>query len=117
MYEMGLRRLFQDAEDSRDNRRLVEEIRDYFNGDPWDRIQNRYAWWIMGVLRFMEEENCSSVEVMTERLQDKIRTSKTETEVMDVRLIFDGENWLTIQAKFYWWMCGLERYISNRGSR
>ena len=69
MYEMGLRRLFSDALASENNDKIVEKIRGYFNNEDWATIQGRYAWWVLGVIHLMEQEDCASLEVMTEKLQ------------------------------------------------
>jgi hypothetical protein len=114
MYEIGLRRLFSDAESTKNNDKIVEKIRGYFNNESWDRIQSRYAWWVMGVIHFMEQENCFSLEVMTEKLQEKIQNAKTLEEITDIRLIFDGTTWLTIQARFCWWIIGVERFQADQ---
>jgi len=109
MYEMGLRRMLNDAING-GNPKLIEKISGLFNGDEWGPIQFRYGWWVIGVKLFMEQERCVSLEVMTEKLQDKIRNASTPEEVMDIRMLFDGENWTTIQARFCWWMLGLEKF-------
>lgn len=109
MYEMGLRRMLHDAINSGDPK-LIERIRGLFNGEKWDTIQYRYGWWVVGVKLYMDQEKCASLEVMTERLQDKILNANTPEEIMDIRMLFDGENWLAIQARFCWWILGLERF-------
>ena len=114
MYEIGLRRLFSSAEAARDNDKIVEKIRGYFNNESWSIVQSRYAWWVMGVIRFMEQEDCFSLEVMTEKLQEKIQNAKTSEEIMDVRVIFNGDAWLTIQARFCWWTIGVEKFQADR---
>ena len=112
MYEMGLRRMLNDATRS-GNPQLIERIRKLFPEGDWEIIQRRYAWWVTGVLHLMERESCASLEVMTEQLQDKILNATSAEEVMDIRLLFNGEQWLSIKARFCWWMLGVEKFWSE----
>lgn len=109
MYEMGLRRMLDDANRS-GNSQLIERIKKLFNESSWETIQRRYAWWVAGVHRLMGQERCASLEVMTEKLQDKILEASSREEIMDIRLLFDGDGWLSIKARLCWWLIGVERF-------
>lgn len=109
MHEMGLRRILDDAASS-GSTQLIERVREIFNNEEWSIIQSRYAWWSLGVNKLMDQEPCASLEAATERLQEKIRNAKNVEDIMDIRLLFNGGSWLTIQARFYWWMIGVEKF-------
>ena len=109
MYEMGLRRMLNDAIKS-GNPQLLEKIGRLFPNSDWETIQVRYAWWVSGVSRLMEHEPCASLEVVTEKLQYKILNAKSSDEVMSIRLLFNNDQWLTIQARFCWWMIGVREF-------